>query len=770
MSTATEPAIGRSVPRVEDRPLLTGMASFLDDHEPAGCLHAAFVRSPVAHADIDHLDLDAARALPGVVAVLAAADIDLDPLHPIIENDAAFSPPRPLLARDRVRFVGEPIAVVVAESRYVAEDAAELVGMELAERPPLVEPQAAVDSDEVLHDHSSNVIYDARMEAGDVATAFAEAATVIERTFVNPRVAAVPMEPRGALSEPDGDGIVLWSSTQAPHRLATIVAELLRLAPEAVRVRCPDIGGGFGQKAHVYPEDVLVAWLGLQLERPVKWMEDRSENLLAASHARDQTVRVSAAADADGRLLAIEADVLCDVGAYGVFPHGHILEPLGTPAMIPGPYRLVNYRARSRAVSTTKCPEGAYRGVGLPVSAFVHERLMDILASELDIDRAEIRMRNLLTTEELPYTTVTNQRYDSGDYPRALREAMERIGYATFREEQAAAREQGRALGLGLSCYVEYTGINSAVFQGRGMVGIAGYDEAHVELHPDGTATVWTTMPAIGQGNATAFTQIAADTIGLRVDQVTVALADTGVGSLSGTGSFASRSLVSGGGALREAGAELRQRLVEDAAAELEAAPSDLLIADGRVHVAGSPGRGVAVADLVAAAADGRYDATARWDPPRVAYPYATHACRVEVDTGTGEVAIDHYVIVEDCGRVINPLIVEGQSHGATAQGLGGTLFESMIYSPEGQLQTASLMDYLVPTAAEVPAMEVSHLAIPAPETPFGAKGVGEGGTLAPPGAIANAVADALGVECNLLPLTPERVLAAAREAGWTPS
>jgi aerobic carbon-monoxide dehydrogenase large subunit len=566
------------------------------------------------------------------------------------------------------------------------------------------------------------------------------------------------------LAAPEGDGVALWSSTQAPHRLASITAELLGLPEVAVRVRCPDVGGAFGQKAHVYPEELLAAWLTLQLGRPVRWIEDRAENLLAASHARDQRVRVRLAADSGGRLLAIDADVLCDTGAYGVFPHGHVLEALGTPAMIPGPYRLENYRYRSRSVVTNKAPEGAYRGVGLPVAAFVHERLMDILARELRIDRAELRRRNLVRMHEMPYATVTNQRYDSGDYVQALERALEISGYERFPAEQREARRNGRRLGLGIACYVEYTAINSRVFQGRGMVGIAGYDGAHVNVADDGQVTVWTTLPAIGQGSETTFAQLIADELGVDADRVVIARSDTSVGRLRGTGTFASRSAVSGAGAILEAGGEVRRRLLDDAGEHLEIDPADLEIERGEIRVVGSPTHTVSFAELVAQSPDpDRYRVSAHYDPPALAYPYATHVCVVEVDEGTGQIAILRYVIVDDCGTVINPPIVEGQIHGATAQGIGGTLFEELVYGEDGQLLTASLMDYLVPTASELPAFEVDHLAIPSPDSATGAKGVGEGGTLGPPGALANAVADALGHEFNELPLRPEPVAAAAR-------
>jgi carbon-monoxide dehydrogenase large subunit len=755
------------MPRREDRRLLTGSAEFLDDVQAGDTVHVAFLRSPLAHARIVSIATAEAAAAPGVVAVIAAGDLDIGPLLPPIENPEAVPTPRPLLADGFVRFVGEPVAAVVARDAYLAEDACELIELDLEPLAPVAGTEAALaDGAPVVAGYPTNVLYDSHVEAGDVDAAFAQAAAVVERTFLNPRYSAVPIEPRGAIAVPDGDGLLVWSSTQAPHKLAETIAELLGLPPASARVIAPDIGGGFGQKAHAYPEEILVADLARRLGRPVKWLEDRAENLLASSHARDQRVHVKAAAAADGTLLAIEADVVCDVGAYGVYPHGHILEALGTPAMIPGPYRLTDYRARSRSVATNKCPEGAYRGVGLPVAAFIHERLMDLLAAELELDPADVRRRNLVAPGDMPYATVTNQHYDSGDYLEALERALAAIGYEDFRAAQRAARAEGRLLGIGLSCYVEYTGINSRVFSGRGMVGIAGYDGAHITIDGDGRATVWTTLPPIGQGVETTFAQITADELGLDYAAVAVARADTRVGDLHGTGTFASRSAISGGGAIRGACVELRRRLCEDAGERLEVDPGDLEVVGGAVRVAGSPASAVQVAEVVAAAADPeRYRVSATFDPPAIAYPYATHACIVEVDPDTGGIAVARYVVVEDCGTVINPAIVEGQIHGAIAQGVGGTLHEALIYDDDAQLVTGSLMDYLVPTASDLPHMEIGHLSIPAPGSPNGAKGVGEGGTLAPPGALANAVSDALGAEFNALPLTPERVAAAAAQA-----
>jgi aerobic carbon-monoxide dehydrogenase large subunit len=755
--------VGRSVPRVEDPPLLRGRAQYVGDLALPGMLEAVFLRSVVPHARIVSVDPSPAAAAPGVALVVTADDLDLGPLHPPIENPDAFSPPRPLLARERVRFVGEPIAVAVAASPYLAEDAIELLDVELEPLSAVTDPFAAQDPDApALHEGSSNVLYDHRFDSGGVDEAFASAAVVLERRFRNPRYSAAPIETRGVVATPEGDGVTVWSSTQAPHRLATIMAELLGLAPALVRVLCPDVGGGFGQKAHVYPEEILVPWLALRLQRPVRWIEDRAENLVAASHARDQHVSVRVAADAAGRLLALEADVVCDTGAYGVFPHGHLLEALGTPAMLPGPYRLDRYRFRSRSVATNKAPEGAYRGVGLPVSAFVHERVMDILAREVGLDPAEVRRRNLLRPEDLPHTTLTHQRYDSGDYPRALETALDTIGY---HERGERRRRDGRLRGFGICCYVEYTAINSRVFKARGMVGIAGEDGAHVALDADGGVTLWTTLPAIGQGTETTFAQQVADELGVPLGRVTVARADTSAGALRGTGTFASRSAISGGGAISAAVAELRRRLLEDAGNRLEVAEEDLRIREGRVEVVGSPTHHVEFGELVAAGGRGRFATSRQFDPPALGYPYATHVCEVAVDADTGATELVRYVVVEDCGAVINPLIVEGQIHGATAQGIAGTMYEEHVYTEDGQLVTGSFMDYLVPTASEIPPFEVAHLAVPERGGELRPKGVGEGGTLAPPGAVANAVSDALAREFNELPLRPEAIRAAARRS-----
>ncbi len=752
-ATVPERQLGRAIRRREDRALLTGAGQYLADLPFADGLEAVFLRSPAAHAEITRLDVTVAAALPGVAAVLTAADLALPPLHPPVENPDAFSPPRPLLAEGVVRFTGEPIAIVLADSAYIGEDALELIDLELEPLPLVLDPREA-GSAAPLHDGHGNVLYDHHFDSGGVDDAFAGAAIVFERDFRNPRYSATPMETRGVVAAPHGAGLRLHCSTQAPHRYATIVAELLALDPGDVTVACPDVGGGFGQKAHTYPEEVVVAAAALRTGLPVRWIEDRAENLLAASHARDQYVYVRVAADDAGRLLALDADVICDTGAYGVFPHGHILEALGTPAMLPGPYRLPHYRYRSRSIATNKAPEGAYRGVGLPVSAFVHERVMDILAAEVGIDSAEVRRRNLLGPDELPHVSLTGQRYDSGDYPRALERAIEQIGYDGVGRPEPGP--DGRVRAIGLSCYVEYTGINSAVFQGRGMVGIAGYDAAHVEIGPGGRARLWTTLPAIGQGTATTFAQQLSDELDLPLDDVVVERPDTAVGGLHGTGTFASRSAISGGGAIHRAVETLLADAAERAADRLGVPAESLAYAAGAFSTATER---VTLGALAAGSREGVLSASGEFDPPVPSYPYATHACEVAVDLETGAVELVRYVIVEDCGTVLNPLIVEGQVHGATTQGIGGTLYEELVYNEDGQLVTGSLMDYLVPTATEIPRFEVDHLVTPAPDQVLGAKGVGEGGTLAPPGAIANAVSAALGREFNALPLRPGNLL-----------
>jgi aerobic carbon-monoxide dehydrogenase large subunit len=759
--------IGERRLRVEDRPLLTGTARFVDDLPFEDGLEVAFVRSHVAHGELVDAGVGGARELAGVEAVLTAEDLGLDPLLPPNDNPDVAPPPQPVLATEKVRFAGEPVALILAADRYAAEDARDAIFPEIRDLEPQLDPLTAIEDGAVqIHDGTPNLAVDFTRDEGEVDEAMAAADVVVQRTFTTPRHSGLPIETRAVLARPAGDGVEVFTSSQAPHSVRGVIAEILGVDPGAVRVATPDIGGGFGVKAHAYPEEVAMAAAALRTGRPVKWVEDRAENLAASTQARAQVLKVRAGMTADGDLLAMDVDMVCDQGAYGAYPHGVSLEAMTTSGMLPGPYKLRNFRVRVRTALTNKSPVGAYRGVGFVIATFVHERVMEVLAREGGLDPAEVRRRNLLEVDDFPYTSITHQPYDNGDYRQTLALALERVGYGELDELRSREAAGGRRLGLGLACYVEPTGMNSKVFQMRGMIGIAGVDGAHVRMDGEGRVRIWTTTPQIGQGSDTTLAQVAAQALGVDAGSITIERSDTAAAELRGTGTFASRSAVSTGGAITEACGELRERLLDAAADRLEAAPGDLIVRDDRIQVSGSPGSFVEISELAAADPD-RYTLSATHDPQQAAYPYATHACLVGVDPDTGQVEILRYVVAEDCGTIINPLVVEGQVHGATAQGVGGALLEAHDYDESGQLRTASLLDYMVPTAAEVPSVDLIHLELPSPATSTGVKGVGEGGTIAPAPAIANAVGDALGVEFNHFPITPEQVRRAASEGRW---
>jgi carbon-monoxide dehydrogenase large subunit len=585
---------------------------------------------------------------------------------------------------------------------------------------------------------------------------------VVDRSFVVPRLAPAPLEGRAILATAGEDGLTVWYSTQTPYVLRRVLAQALDLAESEVRVICPHVGGGFGQKSHVYPEDLLIPWLALRYACPVRWIEDRRENLTASCHARGQSVRVRAAVRADGTVTALDADVTVDVGAYGIYPHGQLLEALGTPVMITGPYRIPALRFRARAVATNKCPGGGYRGVGLAVSVFVHERLMDIVAGLVELEPAEVRRRNLIRRDELPRAHAAGLVYDSGDYVGALETALAQVDAGELKESREQARSRGRRVGLGLCSYVEYTGMGSNVFAARGMLGIGGHEEARVSIEPDGSAIVRSSVPSTGQGTATSLAQIVAESLHLPLDRVAVTAVDTASGA-DGSGSFGSRGTVVGGSAALKSCAELRKRLLELAGRELEVGAADLELADGAVRARGAPWRRVTYGALAGSAPAGHLDVRERHDPPSTAFSYGVHACVVEVDPVLGDVRIVRYVIVEDCGRIVNPLIVDGQAHGSTMQGIGAALLESAVFDEFAQPLTSTFVDYLLPTSVEAPAFEVLHLEHPPPESVGGFKGVGEGGTVAAPAAVTNAIAAALGAEINRIPVTPELVVSLAR-------
>ena len=751
--------------RLEDDALLRGRARFVDDLKPEGCLHVAFLRSPLASARMSSVDVSAAAQAPGVVAVFTAADLEgsCAPMQAHMTTTGLVTPDRPIIATGRVRFVGEIVAVVVASSRYQAEDAVELIAADFDPMPAASTIDDAIaDGAPLVHDDvPGNRYLSAHRSYGDVARAFANADVVVEGEVVHPRVSAAPMEGRGVVAAPDGaGGVMAWTSTQAPHLVADAIADSLHLKSEQVRVVAPDIGGGFGLKVGMYTEDVLLSWIALRLGANVKWIEDRSEHLQASSHARDQKVTFSAAVRNDGRVLGLRARLLTSVGAYGTRPYGAVLNAMTCAGLIPGPYDIRDYEYDSIALATNCSPEGPYRGVGMVTAALVHERLMDLVAARLGLDPAEVRRRNFVRAEQMPYTAVTGHPYESGDYAAALDQALASFGYGRARAERARAKAAGRLVGIGIGSYVEFTGAGSATFVGRGMADISGVDTARVWLDEAGRVRVQTSCPNMGQGVQTTLAQLVGGEIGVDPASVIVEQTDTGrVGA--GTGSFQSRSSVTVATAAQRASRQLRQAILEAASYKLDEPAERLSIGDGgEILVDGNPA-GLGLTQLAAP----ELDVSVTYDAKQASHPYATHICEVEIDRGSGAVRVGRYEIAEDCGTLINPTIVEGQAVGGVAQGVGATLLEQISYGADGQLLSGSFMDYLIPTASEVPSVEVAHLVTPSTVHELGTKGAGEGGIIGATAAIANAIADALSAADVALPFTPERVLALAERA-----
>ena len=793
MTTRT---VGARIPRNEDPRLLQGRGCFVDDIQPAGVLHAAVLRSPHAHARIVAIDATRARALPGVALVLTAADLgELDQPTPLlIPNPALTHPrtPRPLAA-DEVRYVGEPVALVISDSRYLAEDALEAIEVTWQPLPVVASLDAArAEGAPLVHaDVPGNRAARLAQRVGDPDAVLAGAARVFRETLWIERSCGSPIETRGVVAEWDAraGALRVWDATQAPLPIKNGLARMFGLPEFKVDVIAPDVGGGFGTKIMLfYPEEILVPLAAIRLGRPVKWIEDRHEHLIAANQERGQIHDVDVAVDGDGRILALRDRFVHDAGAYT--PYG-IIVPLITSTQLPGPYRLPHYAVEFDVVYTNTAIVTPYRGAGRPHGAFVMERVIGRVARELGLEAVEVRRRNFIQPHEFPWDVgLTFQdggptRYDSGDYPRGLEMALETIGFRDFRARQAEARRQGRHLGLGVACYVEGTGIGP-------------YEGAHVRVEPSGRVLVATGLTTQGQGHATTFAQIAADALGCDPADVTVITGDTRRFNW-GAGTFASRALVTSGNAVGVAARKVRNKALRIAADLLEASPDDLEIANGRVSVRGAPASALTLGALATVANPIRYaygkeatDAALRLVKPRpgavlapdeepgleaygyYAPPHATfasgcHAVIVEVDPATGEVKIIKYAVHHDCGRMINPMIVEGQIRGGVAQGVGGALYERIVYDGEGQPLTTTFMDFLMPTAMEVPSIEIVHTETPSPLNPLGVKGVGEAGAIPGPALLAEAVDDALapfGVRVREMPLGPDRLrqlIAAAR-------
>lgn len=766
-------------------PLLRGQGRYLDDIGPAGTLHVAFVRSSYAHARLASVDVSAAKCLPGVVAVITGSDL-ADRIEPIVarmnpEGDYSYRDTAwPVLARNRVRYVGEAIAAVVAEDRYIAEDAAELVAIDydplsaladvagsLAEGAPMVHAEAP-----------DNVLFHVARSHGDVERCFDEAPVCLQATFKHPRLAGLSLEGCGVFARyrPLGDRLEVWSSTQIPHLLRDGLGRALRMPAGRIRIIAPDVGGAFGIKMQLLPEEVVVAHVARMLGRPVKWVQDRSEHLLASFHARDVHVSAEIAADETGTLLGVRAKVWCDVGAYSSFPLTCSLEPQTIATGLAGPYRLSCFQYEASAVATNKCPCGAYRGVGFPLGPLVLETLLDRLARRLGRDPVEIRRRNLLAPDELPYACASGAVYDSGDYPRLLAQAMEAAGYDQWRRQQVSARAHthGRRLGIGVACFVEATGMNRHVYRKRGMVEIPAFESASLRVAPDGAIHAALSTPTQGQGHHSTFARLLAERLGVDPSRIAVTLGDTD-STPYGAGTFGSRSVVSAGGALLAAADALVERLLRIAAEHWQVDPVAVTFSAGSVKCSEGGGASLSLNDLATMAysplvslPDGcapGLEVTVAHDTPGVAFSCSTHLVLVEVDVRTGHVTVRRYVVAEDCGPMIDPLAVEGQLRGAVAQGIGSALFESVVYDEQGQHITATLQDYLVPGPTDVPNIEIVHAQTPSPFTRGGHKGVGESGTIGAPAAIASAVLDALDAHPHRLelPLTPERVCELAK-------
>jgi aerobic carbon-monoxide dehydrogenase large subunit len=755
--------LGNPVRRTEDPSILRGDAGYFDDLEVQGLHHVAFVRSTMAHARIESVDTAEAAAMPGVVAVYTAGDLDLEPVQGFAMVPAGLA--RPPLARDVVRFVGDLVAVVVAETRAQAVDAAELVIVDYDPLPVVVDPEAALSDDATVlfPEHGSNLAIEFNFSEDPAILDDAE--VVVEGRFVNQRLAPVPMEPNGILVELDGDdGLTVHVPSQNPHSVRDSLAGAVGLDEDRVRVVAPAVGGGFGAKAGMYPEFAIVAAAARKLGHPLKWAETRSENMTAMTHGRGQIQYVELGLKRDGTFTALRGRIVCDAGAY---PGIGAFLPFLTRSMGQGVYRLPKVEINARSATTNTTPTDAYRGAGRPEAAALLERIVDMAAAELERDPVELRKQNFLRPDEFPLTTVTGANYDVGEYARALDEACRLAGYEELRREQAERRERGdvKQLGIGVSTYVEVTA--GGLFQEYGAV----------EVHNDGTVTATVGTSAHGQGHETAFKMIVAELLGVPMDAVTVVQSDTALVP-RGTGTMGSRSLQTAGSALHKSSEVVLDKAKRVAAHLLEADVADIVVHDdGRVGVAGAPATALSWGELALAAGDpaqrpddleGGLRSELDFNQGEATYPFGAHVAVVEVDTETGRVEHLRHVAVDDCGRVLNPLLVAGQQHGGIAQGGAQALYESVEYDDDGNPRTASLLDYAMPSAAELPSFEAANTETPTPLNPLGAKGIGESGTIGSTPAVQNAVVDALsiyGIRHLDMPFTSERVWQAIREA-----
>ena len=781
--------IGARVRRVEDYALLVGKGRFVADIAAPDALAAVIVRSPHAHARIRALDATHARAAPGVVAVLGGADMAADGVGPMrciwpirnADGRPMAEPPRPPLARDTVRHVGEPVAVVLAETLAAAQDAAELVAIDYEPLPAVSEARAALESGAPqLHESASgNVCF--RFERGDTAAtarAFERAAHVTRIELVNNRLVGCAIEPRAlvAVPEPDGRALTLYAATQVPHHVRRFVAEELDLPEAAVRVIAPDVGGGFGYKGKHYPEETVLAWAALRLGRAIRWVAGRGESFLADTQGRDHFTRAELALDAEGHFLGLRVATVANIGAY-VSTVGAAIPSAIYTALLAGVYRTPAIHVEVTGAFTNTAPTDAYRGAGRPEACYVLERLADRAARELGLDRAELRRRNLIPPEAMPYKTPIGPTYDCGDFPRVFATALERAGYREFETRRVEARARGRLRGIGIACFVESSGVAPSKLAGAMGARAGFFESAEIRIDSSGAVQAFLGTHSHGQGHATTFAQILAARLGVPLARIRIFEGDTAAVPY-GTGTFGSRSIVVGGSALHGAAAKIIAKGKRIAAHLLEAAEADVQFADGAFAVAGTDRR-LAFGEVARAANHAHnlppgmepgLDESSFYDPPNFAFSNGAHVCEIEIDPASGVAQVVAYCVVDDVGTVINPLVVEGQVHGGLAQGIGQALCERTVYDPEsGQLLSGSFLDYAIPRADELPAFATeTDERQPCTHNPLGAKGCGESGAIGAPAAVASAVLDALaplGVTGIDMPLTPERIWRAIRDA-----
>jgi carbon-monoxide dehydrogenase large subunit len=752
----TTPYAGRPLKRVEDPRLVTGHDPYVNDVRLPGAVAMALVRSPHAHAAIADIDTRAARAIPGVIAVFTAADVNgevgvIGTPIPRQAFDWMNDQGRTLLADGRVRHVGQPVAVVVADHAGAASDGADAVQVRYDPLPAVTDAEAALapGSPLLYPESGTNAGIRLRREQGDVDGVFGHAPVVVDVTMLNQRLIPLAMEPRAAAAVWDGRAgkLTMWADTQVPHRVRDVIAAALKLDPTRVHVRTARVGGGFGAKIPVYGEDMLVAVLARRLDRPVRWVASRREDMLATTHGRDMRCRLRLAADERGRILALDARIVGNLG-YCLFAEGPIL-PVLCGQMITGCYDIQVGRVDVVGAFTNTMGTGAYRGAGRPEAAYFIERAMTMLAAKVGVDPAEIRRRNFIPPDRFPYTTLMGNSYDSGDYARTLGEALKIADYPAVRREQAAARADGRLLGVGVACYVEICGFDDS-------------ETSDVVVDSDGSVTVLTGSASHGQGHETSYAQLVADELQIPIERITVVHGDT-ERVRSGVGTFGSRSIARGGMHALGNARTVRERAIEVAATLLEAAPADVVLDAGAFRVRGVPDRSVSWAQVAAAGA-GRLAARADLKGRGMLFPFGAHVAVVEIDRETGHVRLRRYVSVDDSGFLVNPLLAQGQVHGGLAQGIGQALLEGAVFDESGQLTTSTLMDYALPKTTDLPLFENDHTRTLSPRTPLGVKGIGESATIGSTPAVANAVLDALapiGVLHLDLPLTPAKIWAA---------